>query len=70
MASAFKFFLITFLITWSCWIPVVVIQEPSPGLRQVLLLVGTFAPAIVALALTAYSIGKTGVTSMLSHLLQ
>ena len=34
-----------------------------------LLLVGTIAPALVALALTAYSTGKTGVKSMLRHLL-
>ena len=74
MASATKFFSITYLITWSCWIAAVALRElthlQSQELQAVHLLVGTIAPAIVALALSAYSTGKAGVTSMLSHLLQ
>jgi membrane protease YdiL (CAAX protease family) len=72
--SVFKFFSITYLVSWTCWIAAVVIHEPGQAqtsvLGSVLLVLGTFAPALVALAITAHSTGKTGLTSMLSHLFQ
>lgn len=74
MGSVFQFFSITYLITWSCWIAAIVIRKPaqpqSLGLQTVLRLVGTVVPAVVALTFSAYSTGKAGVASMLSHLLQ
>jgi membrane protease YdiL (CAAX protease family) len=74
MGSAFKFFSITYLVSWSCWIGALVIREPAQSQPSavvgVLLLVGTFAPAVVALALSTYSTGKAGLTSILSRLLQ
>jgi hypothetical protein len=56
--SVFQFFSITYLITWSCWIAAIVkpAQPQSLGLQTVLLLVGTIAPGVLALTLSAYSI--------------
>lgn len=69
-----KFFLLTYVISWSCWIAAIGISGPKrfddsviPG---ILLLAGTFAPALCGLMLTAYAEGKPGVMSMLSRMLQ
>jgi len=73
MGSVFKFFAMTYLLTWSCWVPAVAIyksaQAHPPAAAGALVLIGTFGPAIVALALIAYSGGRAGLTALLSHLL-
>jgi hypothetical protein len=64
VGSVFKFFALNYLATWSCWIPAVAISDPArphPGVdRGVLLMVGTVAPAVVALVLTWYGNGRSG----------
>ena len=69
----FQFFLITYLVSWGCWFSAGVIRgraPNSPGADEVLLLIGTVAPAAAALALTAYRGGTAGVKAILSHLVE
>ena len=63
------FFLLTFALTWSCWIPIALgfPLRSAPG--QVLVYVGVFAPAIVALALTRSRQGGGGVRRLLGRVL-
>ena len=66
MASLPGFFALTFLLTWTLWI-----GSASAGpLRTALLYLGVFAPAFVALALTARSEGRTGVVALLRRLVE
>src|SRR5664279_5254036 len=74
--SLLKFFFLTYVITWTCFIAAVALSGhlPSgaplgPGLN-VLILLGTFAPSLVALGLTAQAEGNTGVRALLSRLFQ
>lgn len=70
----FQFFLITYFVSWGCWFSAVVIRQSarsnSTSVDGVLLLIGTVAPAAVALALTAFYDGGARLRAMLSHLLQ
>src|SRR5260370_20644053 len=56
--SLLKFFALTFAATWTCFIAAVAIShgsastDPRLALIRGLVLVGTFAPALVALVLT------------------
>jgi membrane protease YdiL (CAAX protease family) len=75
--SAFKFFIATYALSWGCWIAAVAISTgtmasppETPAVSSVLLLVGTFAPAIVSLLLTANTGGISNVTTLLSRMLQ
>lgn len=70
------FFSITYVITWTCFIAAVALSGslPSgtplgPGLNALILL-GTFAPSLVALGLTARTAGGAGVHALLSRLVQ
>ncbi len=69
----FGFFALTFAVTWTCFIAAVASSggvagvPPRPGLSALILL-GTFAPALVALALTARAEGNAGVRALLSRL--
>jgi membrane protease YdiL (CAAX protease family) len=74
---AFKFFSVTYTVSWACWIAAVAISmgtmaaAPQTAIvRWVLLLVGTFTPAIIALLLTAHADGKPEVSALLSRTLQ
>jgi CAAX protease family protein len=69
LGSALTFFLLTFAVTWSCWIPIVTVPIPAHSfLRAVLLFVGIFSPSLVALALTARVAGEAGVRVLLSRM--
>jgi len=68
--SLVKFFLLTYAVTWTCWIPVVRPSTPPTPLRYALWLVGTFAPSLVALALTARDEGRSGVRLLLGPILR
>lgn len=65
------FFLGSFVVTWTAWL-----APPALGARgDVLLgiggpvfLLGVFAPALVALALTAHHEGRAGVTRLLARI--
>lgn len=66
-----KFFLLTYAVTWTCFISVAIFsyenQESPIGLttvQQILIFLGTIAPSLIALFLTA-SAGKTGETQTL-----
>ena len=74
MGSVFKFFALTYLASWSCWIPVVIMsrpeQMPAGADHGMLLLLGTIAPAVVSLGLTWYQKRKAGLTATLSRLVK
>jgi membrane protease YdiL (CAAX protease family) len=72
--SLLKFFSLTFVITWTCFITAAALSGslPSgtpfgPGLSALILL-GTFAPSLAALMLTAQAEGGAGVRALLSRL--
>jgi membrane protease YdiL (CAAX protease family) len=61
-----KFFFITFAVTWTCWILIIAIPVPASNpFQYVLLLLGVFAPAQVALLLTLRAEGRAGVRQLL-----
>jgi uncharacterized protein len=69
--SALMFFLLTFAVTWSCWISIVTVPIPEETFtRAILLFIGIFAPAIVALSLTAWNEGELGVRALLGRMFQ
>lgn len=77
MGPLLKFLSLTFALTWACFLVVVATSHqatPLPAMiasaRGVLLLVGTFAPSLVALALVAGHEGRAGVKSLLRRILQ
>ena len=66
--SAAVFLLLTFLFTWTCWtiVRVAVPIVTPPG--RALVLLGTFGPGIVALALTRRREGAAGVRALLARI--
>lgn len=66
------FFLLTFLVTWSVWFAASGLAAPGNtgffGGRGPVFLFGVFAPALVALALTAQAEGRTGVMRLLARI--
>ena len=62
----------TFAVTWIVWALSASLSAPSGagvfGVRGPLFLTGVFAPGLVALALTAYAEGRTGVSRLLSRI--
>jgi membrane protease YdiL (CAAX protease family) len=73
-APLLAFFLLTFAVTWACFLGAVLASRDVPpgtplgaGLNALILL-GTFAPAMVALALTARAQGRAGVRALLGRL--
>lgn len=77
MRSLVKFFSLTFIVSWILWIAsAAVLRRASPqssGLQAVsgfLYLLGVFAPAIVALALTAQANGRAGRLALLNRTLK
>ena len=65
------FFVATFTVTWICWISIVAahISEHAPA-RAVLELLGTFAPALVALGVVAKNDGRAGIQDLIRRLWQ
>lgn len=77
MRSLLRFFLLTYALTWVCFVSVVKMSHaPRPTapataiLSGSLLLLGTFAPALVALAVTARDEGRRGVRVLLRRMIQ
>lgn len=66
-----RFFLLTFALTWTAWIWAGSapggLAAPGP-LRTFVLYVGIFAPALVAIALTALGTGRDGLRALLRPL--
>lgn len=77
MRSLLRFFLLTYALTWVCFISVVKMSHaPRPTapataiLSGSFLLLGTFAPALMALAVTARDEGRRGVRVLLRRMIQ
>jgi len=65
-----KFFVLTYAVMWSCFIPVAAGIPAYAPLGAVLLLLGTFAPSLVAVWLTARAEGDSGLRALLSGVLR
>ncbi|MFS8085453.1 MAG: CPBP family intramembrane glutamic endopeptidase, partial [Acidobacteriota bacterium] len=85
MRSLLKFFLLTYIVSWTLWIAAAIsggfasptnsagAASPGSGLAAIggfLYLLGVFAPALVALALTAKGEGRTGTMALLRRIVQ
>ena len=66
MPALLTFFVLCYLISWSCWFGASYCTETTP--RTLLLYLGVFSPGIVALSLTAWQIGRVGVEALLRRL--
>ena len=66
------FFLLTFAFTWTAWLAPAALAAPGDagffGVGGPVFLLGVFAPAFVALALTAYGEGRAGVARLLARI--
>lgn len=60
------FFVLTYALTWASWLA----AGSFPLLRYPLLYLGIFAPAIVAISLTAHADGSDGVLALLRRLVE
>ncbi len=72
-----RFFSLTYAVTWTCFVVSIALSGSSPSfvsslsaLRTPLLILGTFAPALVALGLTARAEGVAGVRVLLRRTYQ
>jgi CAAX protease family protein len=69
------FFALTYAISWTCFIGAfAMMRDAAPAGRMtvpvaILALLGTFAPSIVAISLTARSEGVTGIRSLLERIM-
>ena len=70
MGDLLKFFLLTFAVTWTCFITVAVAILAEKPLGYTLVLVGAYAPSCVALSLTAWRERQQGVRAILRHVIQ
>jgi membrane protease YdiL (CAAX protease family) len=70
LRSPVPFFLLTFAVAWACWIPVVRGIPDHAPLGVFLLYLGTFAPSLVAISLTARAQGNTGVRELFGRILR
>jgi uncharacterized protein len=69
-SSALEFFGLTFAVTWACWLPLV-LGISTRSLAGILLAhLGTYAPSLVAVWLTARNQGDAGVRGLLGRVLQ
>lgn len=68
MGSIFNFFAITYAVSWTCFLAALALPGGFAVLRTPLLLLGTFAPSLVAIGLTALQRGRPGLEALLSRL--
>lgn len=70
MGSLLKFFFVTYTVSWVCFCSAAIIPEGTTLalLRVPLLLLGTFAPSLVAIGLTTWDNGTKGTQAFLSQL--
>ena len=64
------YFALTYLVAWGFWFAASAVAGGAGGMSQFLFLPGTFAPGIVAIALTAWAEGSAGVRALLQPLLR
>ena len=66
-----KFFILTYAVMWTCFITVAAAAIPARRpLGALLVLLGTFAPSLVALGLTARAEGVRGIRILLAGVLR
>ena len=66
-----SFFVLTYAVMWTAFITVAAAAIPARSLLgSVLVLLGAFAPSIVALSLTARAEGSAGVRTLLGRVFQ
>src|SRR5947207_7862532 len=72
MRATTRFFILTFATTWACFIASALVMRVATvaSLRWPLLVIGAFAPSLVAVWLTAKDEGRAGVRALLRRLLQ
>jgi len=77
VGSLLRFFFLTYAMTWVCFITVVMISQgpgPTAPARALaggfLLLLGTFAPSLVALGITARAEGREDVRALLRPIVE
>jgi membrane protease YdiL (CAAX protease family) len=70
VSDLLRFFLLTFAVTWTCFITVAVAIPAEKPLGYALVLVGAYAPSYVALSLTAWRERQQGVWAVLRHVIQ
>src|SRR5258708_15607807 len=69
--SVVKFFVLTYAVTWTFFISVAAAAIPTRRpLGALLVLLGAFAPSLVALWLTARAEGGTGIRTLRGRVLQ
>jgi len=68
------FFALTFLLSWTCFFGSAAVTpagaSPADGVAGSIYIVGVFAPALVALALTALATGRAGVGALVRRMVQ
>jgi CAAX protease family protein len=68
------FFLLTFLISWTCFFGSAAVTptgaSPATGVAGAIYIVGVFAPALVAVALTAFATGRRGTLVLARRMVQ
>lgn len=72
MSSLLKFFVITYAVSWTCFIAAVPLSANPrfATLRAVLVMLGTFAPGLVAVGLTARAEGSAGTRALLGRMFE
>jgi membrane protease YdiL (CAAX protease family) len=65
-----KFFALTYAVTWTCFISVAAAIPARTPPGAVLVLLGAYAPSLVALLLTARAEGGTGIRTLLGRVLR
>jgi len=60
-----SFFVLAFAISWACWIPAAMLSLDS----RLLLILGSFGPALASIVLTRCLCGRAGLRRMLARLL-
>ena len=71
--SLLKFFSLSYAITWTCWAAagsISRVRASAAALAQALFLLGTFAPGLIALALTGLAAGRAATRALLGRILQ
>ncbi len=64
------FFVLTYAIAWSLWLPLVVLQETISATQGlILVLLGSAAPSLLAIVLTAMVLGRGDLRKLLGRLL-
>lgn len=74
MRQLAAFFLLTFLVSWTCFFGSAAVTpagaSPAAGVAGAIYIVGVFAPALVALALTAHATGRAGTFALVRRMVQ